>query len=160
MVSSRGHISARHICCITSTQHTPNRRISGPRCSFDNVTGPFHPSRNHQIVHTWLPLEHDVHASRENGCHGPPGQSCGVIYVSHLLYQYPALPCLVPLLPADPCSRYQRDGHSLCHPCKTIQVFVAVISFLHHSREGGTEPNAETGHPGYAAHLFVRIRAI
>ena len=71
-VSSRGHISARHICCITSTQHTPNRRISGPRCSFDNVTGPFHPSRNHQIVHTWLPLEHDVHASRENGCHGEP----------------------------------------------------------------------------------------
>ena len=67
---------------------------------------------------------------------GPPGQSCGLIYVNHLLYQYPALPCLVPLLPADPCSRYQRDGHSLCHPCKTIQVCVAVVSFLHHSREG------------------------
>eukprot|EP00731_Ephydatia_muelleri_P001858 Em0001g1858a len=50
---------------------------------------------------------------------GPPGQSCGLNYVNHLLYQYPAL---VPLLPADPCSRYQRDGHSLCHLCKTIQL--------------------------------------
>ena len=59
-------------CCVTSTQHTPNGKISGPRCSFDNVMGPFHPSRNHQIVHTWLPLEHDVHASQEDGCHGEP----------------------------------------------------------------------------------------
>ena len=59
-------------CCVTSTQHLSNEKMSGPRCSFDNVTGPFHPSRNHQIVHTWLPLEHDVHASQEDGCHGEP----------------------------------------------------------------------------------------
>ena len=59
-------------CCVTSTQHTPKEEIPGPRCSFDNVTGPFDPSRNHQIVLTWLPLEHEVHASQEDGCHGEP----------------------------------------------------------------------------------------
>ena len=113
-------------------------------CSLEHIHSPIPVLRTHSPLQLTWPRS-------ESPSPGPPGQSCGLIYVNHLLYQYPALPCLVPLLPADPCSHYQKDGHSLCHPCKTIQVCVAVVSFLHLSREGGTEPNAKTGHPGYAA---------